>query len=69
MADKITVAPMDSSKQNSPVTGPVSDEATVVMNKASDFCVWNDQQYPDGTLVESEGVTYECSLGQWTRRG
>ena len=40
MADPIKVDPMDSSKENSPNAGPVDDQATVIMNKAADECVW-----------------------------
>ena len=65
MADPINVEPMDSSKENSPIAGPVDDQATVIMNKAADVCVWNGQSYPDGTTVSAQGVNYECSLGQW----
>ena len=68
MTNKIAVAPMDSAQKNSPIAGPVSDEATVVMNTASNICVWNGQEFPDGTVVESEGSEYECSFGQWTKR-
>jgi len=68
MTDKIAVAPMDSSQKNSPVPGPVSDEATVVMNKAGDVCLWNGQSDPDGMMGESAGAIYECSFGRWAKQ-
>ena len=66
MSDK--VEPMDPNKKNSQIAGPVSDEATVIMNTASDSCVWNDQAYEEGSVVESEGVNYECHMGQWVKK-
>ena len=66
MSDK--VEPMDPNKKNSQIAGPVSDEATVIMNTASDSCVWNDQTYSEGSVVENEGVNYECHMGQWVKK-
>ena len=68
MSDKVTVEAMDSSKQNSPVSGPVSDEATVMMDQAKNVCYWNGQEFPDGELVECAGEVYECSFGQWVKQ-
>ncbi len=69
MSDKITVQAMDSSKKNSAVTGPVTEEATVMMNAAAKFCIWNDQQFDEGQVVACDGVSYECSLGKWVQTG
>ena len=66
MGEKISLAPMYSSKQNSQVVGPAPDEAGVVMNKASSVHIWSGQEYPDGISVDAEGECYECSFGQWT---
>lgn len=67
MADRIPVEPLDPSKENSPIAGPVEDEGTVILNAASKFCLWNGEQYEEGKIVVSEGVAYECSLGQWVK--
>ena len=67
MSDKVSVGPQDKSQKNSTIAGPVEEEATVMMNTASKVCFWNGQEFPEGQLVESEGVTYECSLGQWVK--
>ena len=67
MSDKISVGPRDNSQKNSPIAGPVEEEATVMMNTAAKVCHWNGQEFPEGQLIESEGVTYECSLGQWVK--
>jgi len=67
MSDPITVEPMDSSQKNSPVAGPVEEESTVMMDAASNVCLWNGQQYDDGQMVSCDGTTYECSFGQWIK--
>ena len=68
MADPVSVDPMDAGKQNSPVAGPVSDEATVMLDKAASKCVWNGQEFAEGDMVSSEGATYECTYGQWVKQ-
>lgn len=65
MSDKISVAAMDSSKRNSPVTAPAQDEATVMLDSASQVCFWNDQGFKDGDTVTCDDKTYECSYGNW----
>ena len=65
MSDTVPVDAMDSSKRNSPVAGPVEDEATVMLDSASQTCYWNDQQFNDGDTVVCDGKTYECSYGSW----
>ena len=67
MSDKISVGPRDESQKNSPVAGPVEEEATVMLNVAAKFCHWNAQECSEGQLIESQGITYECSLGQWVK--
>jgi hypothetical protein len=58
---------MDKSKQNSPVAGPVDEEATVMLNTAADTCYWNGQSFKEGDLVDSQGQVFECSLGNWVK--
>ena len=65
MSDKISVGPRDESQKNSSVAGPVEHEETVKLDTAAIFCLWNGQEFPEGQLIESQGVTYECSLGKW----
>ena len=65
MSDKVTVEAIDQSKKNSPVAGPVQEDATVMMDTASNVCHWNGQEFPDGQVVVADGVEYECSYGQW----
>ena len=67
MADKTPVAPRDPGKTTSPLVGPTDEESTIVMDAAANKCIWNDQEFPDGAMVESEGATYECTYGRWTK--
>ena len=67
MSEKIKVGPQDESKKTSPIAGPLDEEGTVVMNAAANVCHWNDQAFDDGQLIESDGVTYECSFGRWVQ--
>lgn len=69
MSEKISVEAMDHSKKNSPVAGPIEEESTVMLDKASEVCYWNDQEFKEGQLVESEGTEYECNFGQWIKQG
>ncbi|MDX1432393.1 MAG: hypothetical protein R3286_08065 [Gammaproteobacteria bacterium] len=69
MADKVTVEAMDKSKQNSPVAGPIEEESTVMLDKASKVCYWNDQEFHEGQIVECGGETFECTFGQWVKQG
>jgi len=66
MGEKISLAPMYSSKQNSQVLGPAPDEAAIVMNKMSDVHIWSAQEYPDGFNVDAVGECYECRFDQRT---
>lgn len=60
---------MDHSKKNSPVAGPIEEESTVMLDQASKVCYWNDQEFSEGQIVESEGAEYECNFGQWIKQG
>ena len=62
------VEPMDPSKKNSPVAGPVAAEATIQMDAAGSTCVWNDQSFEEGSVVESGGASFECQMGQWVKK-
>ena len=82
MSEKSAVEPMDPNKKNSVIAGPIWDEPTAIVDKASgprkdgsfDFhpssntCHWNDVSFPEGALVENEGVTYECHFGKWIKK-
>jgi len=67
LAEKIIAGPRDDARKNSPIAGPVEEQATVLMNAASPVCQWNRHTFDEGQLNESEGVTCECSLGQWVQ--
>ena len=69
MSGKVSVEAMDHSKKNSPVAGPIEDESTVMLDQASKVCYWNDQEFQEGQVVESEGREYECNFGQWIKQG
>ncbi len=59
------VGPIDTSKKNSEVLGPASDEATVQMDQLEEKCYWNDAEFTSGDRVEAEDKCYECSFGRW----
>ena len=67
MPDKTQVAAMDPSLQNSTKMIPGEEEATIVMEPGAKACFWNGTQFADGSLVESEGVRYECAFGRWVQ--
>ncbi len=68
MADRTPVAPMDSKQKNSPVSGPIEGESTVMLDSATTTqCYWNGQEFAEGALVESEGQVFECTYGRWVR--
>lgn len=68
MSDKVTVEKMDAGKKNSPITDSASDESTVLLDNVPSTCIWNDQEYPEGQIVECDGKTYECNYGQWVKK-
>ena len=69
MSEKVSVDPMDTNKDNSPVQGPASDESTVLLDSAASKCVWNGQEFNEGQFVECQGEVYECNYGQWVKQG
>jgi len=69
MADKTHVAPRDPGKKNSPLAGPSEGESTVVLDAAAASCTWNGVDFPDGAMVECDGIAYECAFGQWVKTG
>ena len=56
---------VDSSKKNSEILGPTSDEATVQMDQLEEKCYWNDAEFSTGDQVSNGGKCYECSFGRW----
>lgn len=69
MNAKVTVLPMDSSQENSGVMDSTSEESTVMMDVAGATCMWNGQEFTEGTVVECDGKSYECAFGGWVRAG
>lgn len=67
MAEKTSVAPHDPARKNSPLVGPTEGESTIVMDASANRCIWNDEEFLDGALVECEGKTYECTFGRWAQ--
>ncbi len=65
MSDATPVDAPDSSKKNSEIMGPSSDEATVQMSDMDAKCYWNDAAFETGDKVTAEGKCYECSFGRW----
>jgi hypothetical protein len=68
MSGKTPVEPMDPSKKNSPVTGPIEEESTVMLDGSQNSCYWNGQEYPEGTVLCAEGTVFECSFGKWVKQ-
>jgi hypothetical protein len=64
MSDPKSVDAADPAKKTSKVTGPVSDEATILTN-VSMKCYWNDEEFESGDRVANDGKCYECSNGMW----
>ena len=67
MSDKTQVAAMDPGQKNSPKMAPDAEEATLVMEPGANACYWNGAEFAEGTVVESEGVTFECTFGRWVQ--
>ncbi len=67
MPDKTQVAAMDPGLKNSEKINTDSEEATLVMEPGANTCFWNGTEYPEGSMVESEGVGYECAFGRWVQ--
>lgn len=67
MSDKVSVQPMDPAQKNSSVMDSTSEESTVMMDVAGAACLWNGKEFAEGTMVECEGESYECTFGHWVR--
>ena len=65
MSEAKVVEPADPSKKTSEILGPSSDEATVQMDQLDLSCYWNDEEFPQGSQVDTGGTCYECSFGRW----
>ena len=65
MSEPKSVEAVDPAKKTSKVTGPVTDDATVLQTAANLKCYWNDEEFELGDRVSSEGKCYECSNGLW----
>ena len=59
------VAAQDSAQKNSPIAGPLDEEATVQMDQEKQTCYWNGQSFEQGSKVDADGSCYECSFGTW----
>ncbi|MCP5152035.1 MAG: hypothetical protein H6983_24665 [Ectothiorhodospiraceae bacterium] len=68
MRSPVDVEARDPRKKNSPLAGPVEDEATVMLDTAVRVCVWNGREFGDGEVVAAGDARYECSFGQWVRQ-
>jgi len=62
-----TVEQVDPGKKTSEVLGPMSEEATVRMDKQNEICFWNDEEFTQGDQVELDDECYECSYGRWVK--
>lgn len=65
MSDPKPVEAVDPAKKTSRISGPVSDEATVLMTGAEIKCHWNDEEFEPGDRISADGKCYECSTGLW----
>ena len=65
MSEITRVDSMDPGKENSPVTGPIDEESTVLLDGSEQTCRWNGREFPDGSKVCADGTAYECSFGKW----
>ncbi|MCB1740678.1 MAG: hypothetical protein KDK91_09930 [Gammaproteobacteria bacterium] len=69
MSNPISVNPKDASKRNSPVTGPVDEESTVILDQETNVCYWNGDAFKEGQRINCEGAVYECTFGRWVKSG
>ena len=67
MAEKTSVAPPDPGKKTSPIVSSTESESTIVMDTSASMCLWNDQEFDEGAMVECDGKTYECTFGRWAQ--
>lgn len=68
MSDETQVQSMDPNQQNSTVSGPVDEEATVMLDMAQKTCIWNGQSFSEGAIVNDGSAAYECNYGQWVKK-
>ena len=70
MSIRTVVSARDATQRNSPTTGSVEDESTVLIATASRVCYWNGKRFEDGSEIEvhDSGDIYVCSLGHWVNR-
>ena len=68
MPGNTKVEPMDPEQENSPLSGPVNEESTVMMNVNDQGCTWNGQSFGEGDFVYDGEAVYECSFGHWVKR-
>ena len=68
MSDPKSVDAADPAKKTSKISGPVSDDATV-LTTADVVCYWNDEEFQSGDRVNADGKCYECSNGMWVEVG
>ncbi|MEM7251167.1 MAG: hypothetical protein AAF493_07085 [Pseudomonadota bacterium] len=67
MSDTTQVPTMDQSQKNSPIAGPVEEEATVMLDLSNPVCYWNGTEFGDGSAVSDGEGTYVCSVGKWVK--
>ena len=67
MNEPKSVAAMDHAKKNSPLAGPIEEEATVVLDLAKPECFWNGEEFADGSKVSDGQHIYVCSVGKWLK--
>ena len=65
MSEPTPVDAAEPPKKTSEIIGPVSNEATVQMNRSEEKCYWNDAEFSPGAKVSTGGKCYECCFGRW----
>ena len=65
MSEPKSVEAADPAKKTSKITGPVSDDATVLQTGVDLKCHWNDEEFELGDRISTGGKCYECSNGTW----
>lgn len=67
MSAPTNVESMDGNHKNSPIAGPVEEEATVMLDLSNPVCFWNGTEFADGSSVSDGEGTYVCSVGKWVK--
>jgi hypothetical protein len=65
MSAPTQVKPAEAGKKTSDILSQTGDERTVKMDLQDEKCFWNNQEFSQGTRVETDGKCYECSFGRW----